>query len=375
MEHFIRQYDNLKGLLNPGSMDLYLAKVFLIRYVVILLGLVATLQVLDLLSKSDDVLAGEGAQYGDLWRYVTLRAPQLFSLFSPFVALLAAIFSLAGLNVHNEIVIMKAAGWSAFRVILPLILMSALIGAIHFVFNEAVTVGAKKEFIDWSDSDFAADIPPAPNRVDDAWVTDGNNLIKAETAQRSGSVLYLDNVTQYIRDENQKVTALIRADVVAYRNGKWDMFNVKKFDIETLEVIPMQDMPWVTDVPPERFMALALKPDLATLGQLRRAIEQLQKEGHNTNNLKTQLYQKYVAPLSTLLMPLLAGLAAFGLHRGGGLFGRVLFTLAMGFGYFVMDNMFVALGQYGAVTPLIASWLPFVLFGLIGISFILVTEE
>ncbi|MCK5425020.1 MAG: LptF/LptG family permease, partial [Emcibacter sp.] len=75
------------------------------------------------------------------------------------------------------------------------------------------------------------------------------------------------------------------------------------------------------------------------------------------------------------LMPLLAGLAAFGLHRGGGLFGRIALTGAMGFGYFVINNLFVALGQYGAVPPIIAAWLPFVLFFLTGISFILLTEE
>jgi lipopolysaccharide export system permease protein len=87
------------------------------------------------------------------------------------------------------------------------------------------------------------------------------------------------------------------------------------------------------------------------------------------------LYQKFVAPLSTLLMPLLAGLAAFGLHRAGGLFGRIALTGAMGFGYFVINNLFVALGQYGAVPPMIGAWLPFLLFFLTGISFILLTEE
>jgi lipopolysaccharide export system permease protein len=87
------------------------------------------------------------------------------------------------------------------------------------------------------------------------------------------------------------------------------------------------------------------------------------------------LHQKFVTPLSTLLMPLLAGLAAFGLHRGGNLFGRILITLSMGFGFFVVNNLFIALGQYGAVPPIIAAWLPFLLFGLAGISFILLTEE
>lgn len=375
MEKFIRFSSHLGGFLDPGSLDIYVAKLFTIRYIFILIGLVATLQILDLLSESDNILAGEGAVYADLWRYVTLRTPTLLSLFSPFVALLAAIICLAGLNVHSEIVIMKAAGWSAFRIIMPMIMMTFLIASLHFIFTETITVNAKGELRNWKENKYAADLPPAPDTVFDTWVNDGNNLIKAESASRNGSILLLDKVTQYIRDKDLRITSLIKADFAVYREGKWTMFEVREFDIRTLKVTPMENLVWDTDIPPERFIALALKPDQVNLQRLRTAITQLEKEGHNTASFETMLYQKFVAPLSTLLMPLLAGLAAFGLHRGGGLFGRVALTGAMGFGYFVINNLFIALGQYGAVPPVIAAWLPFLLFFLIGISFILLTEE
>ncbi len=375
MEKFIKFSNRLGGFLNPGSMDIYLAKFFATRYLFILMGLVATLQMLDLLSESDNILAGEGAVYSDLWHYVTLRVPTLLSLFSPFVALLAAIMCLAGLNVHSEIIIMKAAGWSAFRIITPMILMSLLIASLHFVFTETITVDAKAELRNWKENKYAADLPPAPDTVYDTWVNDGNNLIKAESASRNGSILLLDKVTQYIRDKDQRITSLIKADFAVYRDGKWTMFEVREFDLRTLKVTPMENLVWDTDIPPERFIALAMKPDQVNLQRLRTAIAQLEKEGHNTASFETMLYQKFVSPLSTLLMPLLAGLAAFGLHRGGGLFARIALTGAMGFGYFVINNLFVALGQYGAVPPLIAAWLPFLLFFLVGISFILLTEE
>jgi len=172
-----------------------------------------------------------------------------------------------------------------------------------------------------------------------------------------------------------QITSLIKADFAVYRDGKWKMFEVKEFDVRTLKVTLMENLEWDTNIPPERFIALALKPDQVTLPRLRAAISQLTREGHDTAGFETMLYQKFVAPLSTLLMPLLAGLAAFGLHRGGSLFGRITLTGGMGFGYFVINNLFIALGQYGAVPPLVAAWLPFLLFFLIGASFLLVTEE
>ncbi|MCF8475202.1 MAG: LPS export ABC transporter permease LptG [Emcibacter sp.] len=375
MERFIKYSNFLGGMLDPGSMDIYIAKLFITRYIIILLGLVATLQMLDLLSESDNILAGEGATYGELWHYITLRVPTLLSLFSPFVTLLAAIICLASLNIHSEIVIMKTAGWSAFRIITPMIMVSLLIAVVHFVFTESITVKAKAELENWKENEYATNLPPAPDTVYDTWVNDGNNLIKAEKASRNGSILLLDKVTHYVRNKNRHITSLIKADFAVYRDGKWTMFEVREFDIRTLKVTPMENLLWETDIPPERFIALALKPDQVSIKKLRSAITQLKKEGHNTASFETMLFQKFVSPLSTLLMPLLAGLAAFGLHRGGNLFRRIMFTGAMGFGYFVINNLFVALGQYGAVPPFIAAWLPFLLFFLIGTSFILITEE
>jgi len=375
VERVISYGGHFGKIFNPSSMDVYLAKNFAIRYVVILTGLIATLQMLDLLAKSEEILAGEGAVYGDLWHYVTLRSPHLISLFSPFVALLSSILTLSLLNIHGEIVIMKAVGWSAFRIIVPLMAISLLIGTLNFVFSETVTVHSRAELRNWEANAFAADIPPAPDSVYDTWVTDGENLVKAESANRNGSILLLDQVTQYIRDSDKNITNIIKADFAVYRDDSWKLYGVKNFNLATLDITLLENLDWETTIPPERFISLAIVADQVNLPRLRRAISQLQSEGHDTDNLNTMLYQKYVSPLSTLLMPLLAGLAAFGLHRGGNLLGRILVTLSMGFGYFVINNLFIALGQYGAVPPIIAAWLPFLLFGLAGVSFILLTEE
>ncbi len=365
----------ISNIFSPGTMDIYLAKTFAIRYCVILIGLVGTLQALDLLAQSDNVMAGKGAVTSDLWKYVTLRLSGIASLFSPFVALLASILTLSAFNIHSEIVVMKAAGWSAFRILLPLMLMSSMIGGLHFVFSETINVPAKAELKNWKEHDYAANIPSAPDTVYDTWNIDRNNLVKAEKASRIGGIVVLDKVSQYIRNKNREITGIIFANFAFFREGQWKLFEVKYYDIKTLKTTDIEDMVWNTTIPPERFIAMAIKADQVNYVTLNNAITQLKKEGRDTSAFETQMYQKFTAPLSTILMPLLAGLAAFGMQRGGSLFARIGLTLAMGFGYFVVNNLFVALGQYGAVPPFIGAWLPFVLFTLTGLSFIFVTEE
>ena len=56
-------------------------------------------------------------------------------------------------------------------------------------------------------------------------------------------------------------------------------------------------------------------------------------------------------PLSIVLMPLLAALAAFGLARSGQVLLRAAVGMALGFAYFVVDNLSLALGNVGAYPP------------------------
>ena len=97
--------------------------------------------------------------------------------------------------------------------------------------------------------------------------------------------------------------------------------------------------------------------------------------GRPTGALEAGLWHKISGPLSVLLMPLLAGVAAFGLARSGQLFLRVVLGMALGFAYFVADNFALAMGNFGAYPPALAAWAPFLLFLLIGEAVLIRTEE
>ncbi len=84
---------------------------------------------------------------------------------------------------------------------------------------------------------------------------------------------------------------------------------------------------------------------------------------------------KLSGPLSTILMPLLAAVAAFGLARTGQLFVRAVIGMALGFAYFVADNFGLAMGNLGAYPAWLAAWGPFVLFALIGEAVLIRSEE
>jgi len=108
---------------------------------------------------------------------------------------------------------------------------------------------------------------------------------------------------------------------------------------------------------------------------LKRRVAELEAAGRPADEARSGLAHKISGPLSTLLMPLLAAVAAFGLARSGQVLMRACLGMALGFAYFVADNFSLAMGNAGAYPPLIAAWAPFLLFLLIGETVLIQTEE
>ena len=94
-----------------------------------------------------------------------------------------------------------------------------------------------------------------------------------------------------------------------------------------------------------------------------------------TSELEGAWWHKLSGPFSAVLMPLLGAVAAFGLARSGQLLIRAVIGMALGFAYFVADNFALAMGNFGAYSPLLAAWGPFVLFLLVGETVLIRTEE
>ena len=93
-----------------GSKDELIAELFVTRSLAVLVALVLILMTLDLLGESGKILAVPGNSDADLWRYVGLRMPILFSRFLPFSVLLGTLIAFVWLTQNTEVVAMKAAG-------------------------------------------------------------------------------------------------------------------------------------------------------------------------------------------------------------------------------------------------------------------------
>ncbi len=354
------------------QLALYAAKLFLTRSLAVLIALVLVLMTLDLLGESGKILKVPGNGEADLWRYVSLRIPLLISRFLPFSVLLGALIAFAGLNQHSEVVSMKAAGLSAHQILAPMIVASLGVAIALFAFNELVVVQSQRTVNAWSDADYRP-IPPDSGILSNVWVSEGDDIVRAGIVAGHGAGTHLHDVTIYERDGG----ALARvkdAERAVQVPGGWQLHNVRIYDARMNMVMEEKAELALKGVDPTRFTLAQVDPGERDFVSLREAIGELEVAGRPTEEVRTGWWHKISGPLSTMLMPLLAATAAFGLARSGHVLLRATIGMALGFAYFVADNFSLALGNVGAYPPFLAAWAPFLLFLLIG-EFVLIRQE
>lgn len=352
---------------------LYMARTFLLRTLAVLGALILVLMMLDLLGESGKILAQPGNGDAELWRYAGLRVPQLVARFLPFSVLLGTLITLTTMNQNSEIIAMKAAGISAHQIIAPLIVASIGIAAVSFAFNERVATRSAAALAAWEAVDYGP-VPPHSDTAADVWVRQGDNLVLARQVSGRGADTLLRGVTVYNR-AGGVLTAVLSAGSAVPEGGAWRLRDVELFDVEGASVERRAEMIAGHGIDPTQFTLARVSADEQDFITLRRSIAELEEAGRPVRPLEANLWHKISGPLSAVLMPLLAAVAAFGLARSGQLFVRAVIGMGLGFAYFVADNFALAMGNLGAYPPWLAAWGPFGLFLLIGETVLIRTEE
>jgi lipopolysaccharide export system permease protein len=318
----------------------------------------------------------------DVVEYYIVTLPEILSdQVIPVSLLLACLYALTSHNRHNEFTAMRAAGVSLWRLSLPYLAVGMAGGLVVFALNELYVPRASEESKDilerrknpGQDRDWI-------RRLDFHNEADRRHWNIARF-NRATSEMTGPTVTWETPDGSSHTVFAKRA---VYTNDLWRFYNVERWDRSAgAGGFPTQTSNVFLDIPFSETPASirteikvgALSPTEAAKGpqlSIRELHTYLHWHPHLDRekrwpSLMTQLQGRIAAPFTCLAVVLIA--LPFG-ARGGrhNVFVGVAGSIFICFAYFILQRVSVGLGVAGYLAPVVAAWLPNLLFGGAGVA-------
>jgi len=355
----------------PGILDRYVSRQFARLFVLTAVSLLGIFYIATFIDLSDKLFKGT-ATIGMLVEYYWFATPQFAYYVISLAVLIAGLVTVGALTRNSELVVMKACGISLYRVSAPLLVCAVAASGVLFGLGERVLPNANRRA-----NDIAQVMRHGPTRALDVfnrrWVVGKAGAIYnyAFFDPRQG---ILDRLTIY--EFRPQPWALSRRTFVARAAAapqvqaagpqatwhasqgwarefaadgatrSWERFDARSLRLE----------------PPDYFGRERPPAEQMTYGELAHHIGELRTAGFNVVPLSVQLQRKLSFPVVTIVMVLIAVPFAVLTGRRGSLYG-VGVAIVLALIYWVMGNVFGAIGSAGLLAPAMAAWAPNVLFG------------
>lgn len=343
-------------------LDRYVAAAVVTGTAIALLVIVGMDIFFNVISQIDDVGKGSYTLYGML-QYIALITPQgAYELF-PMAALLGSLIGMGMLAANSELIAMRAAGVSVWRIVQSVLQTGVLLLLVAVFVGEVVAPAAEQY-----GQQLRAEA--TNKRVSflgshGLWMRDENYYINA------GMVLadeVLADLEVFEFDAAGKLLMATRAARAQYAGGEWVLHEVRQSDFSDgrVEVSHLDEVAWPSLLTPELLSIVVLKPQNMSARDLGQFVAYLDENGLDTMEYRYAFWGRFMTPLATLVMLFISVPFVFGGLRSVTAGQRIFVGILVGFGFYLVSQIASQMGQVYNLNPLFAMLAPIILFLAIG---------
>jgi LPS export ABC transporter permease LptG/LPS export ABC transporter permease LptF len=311
--------------------------------------------------------------------YLFNLIPYILYAVTPLCSLLAVLITFGSLSRSSELTAMKATGISIYRVVAPVFVLAAILGAALFAFDESYLPQANRRqeqlrdvikgkpaqtFLNpehkWiSGQSGQTGQPGAPARI---FTYEAFDPVRPAFANLT--VFEFDPLTFTLtrRIFATSVTWDPSVNQWVFDNGWQRTFNGET--IASYQPFPVATFPEIHEQP-SYFTKEATPSEEMSYSELSHYIADLSQSGFNTVQFRVQLQRKLADPAVTLVMAILAVPFAVSMGKRRGLAG-VATAVGVAISYWVVAGIFSSMGDIATLPPVLAAWSPDLLFGITG---------
>jgi len=348
-------------------LDQYLLTYFFLSFLAITVSIGLTIVVINLVQELRDFIDNNVSMLQVL-EYYFYFGGWVIKSFTPMFVLLAVLLSVSLLARRHEILAMKASGLSLYRITLPFALITLLVAAGHFCYNEYVFPDMNRRRLEIKNFTIEKKSRAVQTQVRNIYrqINPGSfyTMAQFDTERRMGESFKL------YRSEKNRATEIISADRIIYLDFLWQAVKGQRrlfkegaetqyLEFDTLIVGDIGDTP-------EDLAKRLGKPEDMGIDELRKYIDLMKRTGGPCGREIVDLKTKYSFPLASFIVVLICVPFASNPRRAG-----IAMSIAVGAGisliYFVLYRLLQSAGANGKIPDNLAAWGINGLFLLIGL--------
>jgi LPS export ABC transporter permease LptF/LPS export ABC transporter permease LptG len=357
----------------PRLLDAYVVREFFGMFVLVLASFVMLMLVFTFFELVGDILRNHIPliTVGD---YLFNLAPSMVYTITPLAVLIAVLVTFGLLNRNSEIVAMKATGISLYRLVIPIVSISAVLALCLFLFDDYYLPAANRRQ-DALRSTIKGRPPQTFLHPEERWI------FGQQHAREPGRIFYYQffdadnnafaNLSVFEFDPSSfALSRRIFASRAVWdsRTASWHFINgwVRNIQGNSSEYIEFQNTSFSEiHEDPGYFKKENLQSQEMNFGQLDNYIRDLRQSGFDTMRLRVALWHKLSYPLVAIVMAILAVPFALSMGRRGSLTG-IAVAISVALAYWLIDGLFGAMGNVNYLPAALAAWSPDILFVLTG---------
>jgi lipopolysaccharide export system permease protein len=344
-------------------LDRYIVRQFLASFFSLVLGLPLLFIIIDVTDYLDNYLARNLSLLDIAISYVYVL-PQYVLFAMPIAALIGTVFTIGNMTRHQEIAAAKAGGISFYRLLRPLLLMAVLLTGAALGLSELVPVTNEKRAEILGERLNRAGMM----RTNFVFITEEGHVLSIRRLDPQ-----LNEMTGIVLEQegNDTRPALHQtAERAEWREGEgWKLEQgfVRLISDGTEATFHYAGtiVPTLRETP-EELLADPKDPEQMRFHEMTRYIRAIDRSGGDSSAMRTEQAQKISLPVAILVIVLFGAPLATSNRRGGTAFG-VGISLAVTLTYLLLFRVARAVGASGALDPVLAAWLPNVIFLVAGL--------
>jgi lipopolysaccharide export system permease protein len=347
-------------------LDWYILKKFLSTFVYTILVITTVAVVVDISEKEEDFAKSGLTNWQIITHYFIGFVPFIMAMTFPLMVFIAVIFFTSKMAGQSAFIAILAGGVPYNRLLRPYLVGAVFLSLLFWVASQywipranEIRTNFQAVYVD-RNSTYNADPFRTNNyylRVDSVTYV---GMRYYDTSSRSARDFFLSKIRDF------KIYYNLRAETIRWDTAKknWKLENIieRKTDglVESAKKIPSMNMN--LNVTPGELRRDEYQKDKYTSPELREFIRREQIRGaEGLNTFKVEYFSRDATPFSVIIMTLMGAVVASRKIRGGsGL--HLAFGLVAASVFVVMSKFSVTFSIKGNFPPLLAAWIPNVIF-------------